>query len=43
MKEFELEPGEHVVMQVRKHWFLFVVGLLPFLVLVLVPFLIPGL
>jgi hypothetical protein len=43
MKEFELEPGEHVVMQVRKHWFLFVVGLLPFLVLALVPFLVPGL
>lgn len=43
MKEFELEPGEHVVMQVRKHWFLFLVGLLPYVLLAIVPFVVPAL
>jgi hypothetical protein len=40
-REFELEPGEAVLKEVRKHWFLFVLGLLPYLVLAFVPFLIP--
>lgn len=43
MKEFELEPGEHVVQQARKHWFLFAVGLLPFAILFIIPFALPGL
>lgn len=41
MKEFELEPGEHVVRQVRKHWLLFVAELLPYAILALLPFVIP--
>ncbi len=43
MKEFELEPGEHVVMQVRKHWFLFLTGLLPYAILAVLPFALPKL
>lgn len=42
-KEFELEPGEHVVLQVRKHWFLFLLELLPYAVLAIIPFIIPKL
>jgi hypothetical protein len=42
MKEFELEPGESLVREVRKHWFLFVADLLPFLILAFIPFLIPS-
>lgn len=41
MKEFELEPGEHVVKQVRKHWFLFLAELLPFAILAAIPFALP--
>lgn len=43
MKEFELEPGEHVVIQVRKHWFLFLVELLPYAIIAVVPFTLPKL
>ena len=43
MKEFELEPGEVVVREVRKHWFIFLVELLPFAILALLPFAIPKL
>jgi hypothetical protein len=43
MKEFELEPGEHVVLQARKHWFLFFAELLPYAILALIPFVIPKL
>ncbi|MHB8913923.1 MAG: PH domain-containing protein [Minisyncoccota bacterium] len=43
MKEFELEPGEHVVLQVRKHWFVFLVELLPYAILAVIPFAIPKL
>lgn len=42
MEEFELEPGERVVLTVRKHWFVFVVGLLPFVVMAIIPFFIPN-
>ena len=42
MREFELEPGEHVVMEVRKHWFLFLIDLLPLAVLAVAPLLIPS-
>lgn len=43
MKEFELEPGEHVVLQVRKHWFLFLAEILPYAILAVVPFALPKL
>ncbi len=43
MKEFELEPGEHVVKEVRKHWFLFLTEFLPYAILALVPFALPKL
>lgn len=43
MKEFELEPGEHVVIEARKHWFLFLGELLPFAILAVVPFALPKL
>lgn len=38
MKEFELEPGEHVVKELRKHWFLFLGELLPYAILLILPF-----
>ncbi len=38
MREFELEPGEEVVLQVRKHWFLFLAELLPYAILAILPF-----
>jgi membrane protein YdbS with pleckstrin-like domain len=41
MKEFELNPGEKVVKEVRKHWFVFLVELLPFAILALLPFVLP--
>lgn len=41
MKEFHLEPGEHVISEVRKHWFIFVMELFPFFVLAFLPFLLP--
>lgn len=43
MKEFELEPGEHVVLQVRKHWFLFLVELMPYAIMAIIPFALPKL
>ncbi len=43
MKEFELEPGEHVVLQTRKHWFLFLAELLPYAILAVIPLALPGL
>ena len=43
MKEFELEPGEHVVKQVRKHWFIFLAELLPYAIMAIVPFALPKL
>ena len=43
MKEFELEPGEHVVKESRKHWFLFLTGLLPYAIIAIIPFAIPKL
>lgn len=38
MKEFELEPDEHVVVKARKHWLLFVLQLLPYAILAILPF-----
>jgi uncharacterized membrane protein YdbT with pleckstrin-like domain len=43
MKEFELEPGEHVVQEARKHWFLFLAELLPYAIIAVVPFALPKL
>ena len=43
MKEFELEPGEHEVMLLRKHWFLFLIELLPYAILAVIPFALPNL
>lgn len=43
MREFELEPGEHVVREARKHWFLFASGLLPYAILMIIPFALPNL
>lgn len=43
MKEFELEPGEHVVKECRKHWFLFLSGVLPYAILMVLPFALPKL
>ncbi|MBI4065806.1 PH domain-containing protein [Candidatus Kaiserbacteria bacterium] len=43
MKEFELEPGEHVVKQVRKHWFIFLAELLPYAIMAVLPFAVPKL
>ncbi len=43
MKEFELEPGEHIVKEARKHWFLFLTELLPYAIIIVVPFAIPKL
>lgn len=41
MKEFELETGEHVIAEMRKHWFLFLAELLPFALLAILPFALP--
>ena len=41
MKEFELEPGEQVILQVRKHWFLFLVELLPYAIIAIIPLALP--
>ncbi len=43
MKEFELEPGEHVVLEARKHWFIFLAELLPYAILAIIPFALPKL
>jgi uncharacterized membrane protein YdbT with pleckstrin-like domain len=43
MKEFELEPGEFVVKIARKHWFIFLLELLPFAILALIPLALPSL
>jgi hypothetical protein len=41
MNEFELEPGEEVILSVRKHWFIFLAELLPYAIIMVVPFAIP--
>jgi hypothetical protein len=42
-KEFELEPGEEVLVEARKHWLLFTLELLPFAVLAILPVVLPTL
>jgi uncharacterized membrane protein YdbT with pleckstrin-like domain len=41
MEEFELEPGEQIIRTIRKHWIIFVIGLLPYLILGILPLFIP--
>ena len=40
-KEFELEPGEEVLVEARKHWVLFALGLVPYAILAILPLFIP--
>ena len=42
MEEFELEPGEEIVASVRTHPFVLAMRLLPFVVLVFVPWILGG-
>ena len=41
MREFNLEPGEEVLKEVRKHWFIFLIELLPYAIMFLLPFAAP--
>lgn len=41
LEEFELEPGEAVMLTVRRHWLVFILELLPFAIAAIIPFLIP--
>lgn len=41
MAEFELEPGERVISSVRKHPLIVIGQLIPFVILALIPFLLP--
>ncbi len=41
MKEFELAPDEHIVRESRKHWFVFLAVLLPFIIIAIIPFALP--
>lgn len=42
MEEFPLDAGERVTRTVRKHWFVLVTSLLPFLLLAWIPAVLPG-
>jgi membrane protein YdbS with pleckstrin-like domain len=41
--EFELEPGEELIRETRKHWFLYVTSLLPYALLAVLPYALPNL
>jgi uncharacterized membrane protein YdbT with pleckstrin-like domain len=41
MEEFELEPGETITRSVRKHWIVLAAQLLPYFILIILPFFIP--
>lgn len=43
MNELHLEPGEEIVLHLRKHWFVFLLELLPFALLAVAPLALPGL
>lgn len=43
MNGFELEPGEFVVRLLRKHWLLLLGEMLPYVILVVIPFALPQL
>lgn len=38
MKEFELEPDEQIIAEVRRHWFFFALEMLPYAILAILPF-----
>src|SRR3989344_6813505 len=40
-REFELELGEEVLVETRKHWLLFALELMPFALLAVLPFALP--
>lgn len=40
MEDFELEPGEKIVRLARKHWFVFLLQFVPFVILAALPFLV---
>lgn len=40
MEEFELEPGEHIITQVRQHIFVLFLKLLPLIFLAIAPFIV---
>jgi len=42
-KEFELEPGESVLREARKHWLLFAMELLPYAIIAIIPLVLPRL
>src|SRR3989344_5300442 len=41
MPELHYESGEHKIAEVRKHWFIFLLELLPFAIFAAIPFLVP--
>jgi hypothetical protein len=41
MEEFQLEPGEKIMIAVRKHWLVFVAELFPFAIFALLPLFVP--
>lgn len=41
LEEFTLEPGEQVLMELRRHWIVFALEFLPFVIAALLPFLVP--
>lgn len=41
-REFELEPGEEILIETRKHWLLFALELLPFAIMAILPFALPA-
>ena len=40
MEEFELEPSEEIILQVRQHLFVLLLKLLPYIILAIVPFIL---
>lgn len=40
MEEFDLEPGEHIILQVRQHLFVLFLRILPLLLLAIAPFIL---
>ena len=41
MEEFQLEPGEKVTRTARVHWFVLLVSFIPFVILAVLPLLVP--
>src|SRR3989338_3326205 len=40
MEEFELEPGEYIILQIRQHVFVLFLKLVPFIILAAAPFIV---